>query len=61
MTKCKILEDKALIATVTVYNEGGVRNKKFVAKMGLRNSFIIEETGEEKFQKGAKGGEMIIT
>ena len=41
---------------VSVYNEGG-RNKKYVCQMVWRNELIIN--GEQKFQKGAKGGEMI--
>ena len=43
---------------VSVYNEGG-RNKKYVTRIAWRNEIIIG--GEEKLQKGNKGGEIRMT
>ena len=48
------MEDKPLVLFVSIYNEGG-RNKKYICRMVWRNLLIIG--GEEKFQKGVKGGE----
>ena len=42
---------------VSVYNEGG-RNKKYVTRIAWRNEIIIG--GEEKLQKGNKGGEITL-
>ena len=47
-----------MVVCVSVYNEGG-RNKKYVTRIAWRNEIIIG--GEEKLQKGNKGGEIRMT
>lgn len=46
-----------MVVCVSVYNEGG-RNKKYVTRIAWRNEIIIG--GEEKLQKGNKGGEITL-
>ena len=46
-----------MVVCVSVYNEGG-RNRKYVTRIAWRNEIIIG--GEEKLQKGNKGGEITL-